>query len=151
MSESQATPTPLIGWDLSTPTQKTAEPAPMEQQRQALTANRVKRATALAQLASGEITTQELLRRACAEPELLKIRIHAIGSCLGDKPRATDRQLARVKKIVPGVERVANVGWLLDRRSGGRRFLAWLDAKTGNAPAWDGYPYRSNPTTGPNR
>lgn len=54
--------------------------------------------------------------------------------------------LARIQHLV-GVEmpvRHMTVAWLLDPRSGGRRFIAWLDAtQEFRSEPWSGFPYRS--------
>ena len=58
--------------------------------------------------------------------------------------KRTEAVIRKVSSVATGrIEaRQITVGWLLDPRSGGRRFAAWLDAlepKTG--PAWPGFPF----------
>jgi hypothetical protein len=54
--------------------------------------------------------------------------------------------LARIQDLL-GLEmpvRKMTVAWLLDRRAGGRRFMAWLDAtQKSRSEPWPGFPYRS--------
>lgn len=58
--------------------------------------------------------------------------------------KRTDAVIRKVSSVATGsIEaRQMTVGWLLDPRSGGRRFAAWLDAFEPKAgPAWPGFPF----------
>lgn len=56
----------------------------------------------------------------------------------------TDAMTSHIMSVtgVSVEQRKLTIGWVLDPRSGGRRFAAWLDAiATKDAPPWAGFPY----------
>ena len=88
----------------------------------------------------------DLLREA-ARPEakpLMKLSLRQVLLAQqGWGRRKTDAVIDHVS-AVSGARidrRKMTVGWLLDPRSGGRRFAAWLDAFEPKTKPWPGFPY----------
>ena len=123
----------------------------MGQVRSALAQARLARATALAGVAAGRFTVENVLDQACAATEhpLRRLRL---ASLLTAQPgvglRGAEKILTRVALLCgePDLDRkLMTVSWLLDRRAGGKRYLAWVDAHTGKASPWPGWPFTPAP------
>lgn len=108
------------------------------------------RADWLVSVGLGVVSVQEVIE-AASLPEnrpLLKITLAQLllaqpgwGS---ERTKAFIRRLRETLEVAPAVVPKPTIGWLLDGRTGGRRFLAWADALTPkDAPPWPGFPFAS--------
>lgn len=103
----------------------------------------------LVSLDAGVSTAVDLFVHACTSEgrPLLRLPLRQV---LLSQPKFGQARVTRTLdriQLVLGVEmpvRSMTVGWLLDSRSGGRRFMAWLDAtQILRSEPRPGFPYRS--------
>lgn len=104
----------------------------------------------LAQVTLGNIDVREVLAAAATPPgrPLLRIRLRALLMAMPGVGRATaDRQLLQLARIAGADPRDfnPNLSWLIDRRRGGRRYLALLDVLQPKTAPWPGYPWTAPP------
>lgn len=105
------------------------------------------RAEWLMLLHDGTVAPNDVVREA-AEPDaqpLLRLSIRQMLLAQEGWGRKTaEAVIGKVMAVTEGRmgPRQTALGWLLDRKSGGRRFAAWLDAFEPKAgPAWNGFPH----------
>lgn len=130
-----------------------AEPASsgLVEARSALMEARRTRAHGLVEVKLGRWTPERLLDEAATRPNhpLRRVKLSALlGAQAGWGTARVQRTLDRVRQVCGEPERPftdMNVSWLLDRRSGGRRYLAWLDAATPKTMPWSGWPFTPQP------
>ncbi|GAA4153738.1 hypothetical protein GCM10022286_00490 [Gryllotalpicola daejeonensis] len=125
-------------------------PQPVAQSYQL--AARRQRAAALLRVTAGEITVPDLIREACSEAgrPLLRLTLRQV---LLAQPKWTkgrvERTLIRLGQVLEadlGEHARLNLAWLVDPRSGGRRFTAFCDCLVpSQAPPWDGFPWTPRP------
>ncbi len=126
---------------------------PVETARAALTSARRYRAEWLMALAAGTVTTMDLLQQAATTQgrPLARLGLRQIlGATPGNGDATVRRKLALLADECgcPGLQvSRMTVGWLLDNRTQGRRFTAWLAAvEVGRRePAWPGFPFTDCP------
>lgn len=100
-------------------------------------------------ISQGIVSPTEVVCEA-AKPEgapLLKLKLHQLllaqPDCSLGKATARLSQALRVSSARSKPTDRPTVAWLLDRRSGGRRFAAWLDSETPKqGPPVEGFPFR---------
>lgn len=119
--------------------------------RERLARARRQRHQALADVALGHLTPHDVVV-AAAQPHgrpLLRIGIRPLlGSQPGWGNRTVNRFLDHLSGICPLPNRDIQIRWILDPRSGGRRFLAWLDTWRPQRPPWPDFPYTPPPAAG---
>lgn len=120
-------------------------------------AARETRAAALLSVRNGEMTPFDVLDWAATEEgrPLMKLSLYQLliaQEGWGDK-KAKDalRRLCEVLEIKVPDTTSLKIGWLLDPRSGGRRYLAWVDVieiRTKKIqPPWTGFPFTPAPAS----
>ena len=113
------------------------------------------RAETLAGLAVGRLNSEEVLDRAAERTDhpLRRLKLMDVLSAPNGVGLVTaTRLLDRVRRVLGEPDlpfKAMTISWLLDRRSGGRRYLAWLEATTRGAAPWPGWPYTPSPVDGP--
>lgn len=114
------------------------------------------RAAALLRLTQGTATLKEIIEEACTEHGRPLLRI-GLRQLLIAQPRVgakrADELLARTFAALE-MEAPARptLGWLLDARAGGRRFVAFCDVLVRRFEApWPGFPFAPNPSAQPPR
>lgn len=119
----------------------------MHDARVVLAAARRQRAEYLVSLAEGLLTPLDLVEAATSDSgrALRKIGLRQMHlNCQGWGRRRTDRLLAGLASrldLDPAGVQEKQVAWLIDPRSGGRRFLAWLDVQHEKTEGpWSGFP-----------
>lgn len=107
------------------------------------------RAEWLVSLDAGLLTSKDLFEEASAArgKHLLRIPLRQVLlSTKGIGEARATKVLDRIRRLL-GVSTPARdmtVGWLLDSRAGGRRFMAWVDATAEHrSEPWSGFPYSS--------
>lgn len=148
----------LPGWGTPAPdlAGKGGVPLPdTSRARTALASARRERAETIARVALGELDVHDVIEAATrpGNKALLALRLEKI---LGAQPEWGHRRVkaffAHIDAIVeaPPPTKGHQISWLLDRRSGGRRFLAWADAwHDRDRPPWPGFPHA--PWPGPDQ
>lgn len=143
--------TPAAAPTTSTPgtkvsTAKTVPPS-IDKARQALARARLLRGEYLVALASDLITAHDVVQAAMTDEgkPLRRISLRQLHlSSPGWGERRTKRLLSALSERLGASEKTQDmtIAWLIDPRSGGRRYLAWLDAQQPKAHApWPGFPY----------
>lgn len=119
---------------------------PIENARDALSAARRLRSEHLVALAEGTVTISDVVDTAITEDgaPLRRISLRQLHlSQAGWGERRTARLLSAIADRLGSTDhpRDMTVAWLIDPRSGGRRYLIWLDAQQAkdNKP-WTGFP-----------
>lgn len=113
------------------------------------------RAAALLRVRAGDNTPLDIIRYAATEKgrALNKLSVYQLliaQEGWGDK-RAKEaiRRLFEVLEMKPDDPTKIKIGWVLDPRSGGRRFLAWIDVMEIRSkkiqPPWTGFPFTPAP------
>lgn len=122
-------------------------PPSIEVAREALSAARRTRAEYLIALTEGLIDISDLLAFAVTEDGAPLRRI-SLRQLLLSQPGWGERRTARVLSALSDrlgtAERPKDmtIAWLIDPRSGGRRYLAWLDVRQAKSSApWPGFPF----------
>lgn len=120
---------------------------PIENARQALSAARLMRSEYLIALVEGLVTVEDVIEAAMADSGKPLRRI-SLRQLLLSQPgwgeRRTNRLLSVLADRLGAAERPKDmtVAWLIDPRSGGRRYLAWLDVQQAkNSVPWAGFPF----------
>lgn len=128
------------------------KPGGIHHARSALAQARQVRAQALAGLAVGRWAPEDVFDMATtrAEHPLRRLRLtQMLYAVPGIGPRTVTRILHTVAEVAGEPDkplREMTVSWLLDRRSGGKRYLAWIDTVTARREApWAGFPCAPNP------
>lgn len=113
----------------------------------ALANARMVRAAALAEVAEGRYTAEEMIARACdpdEDPALLRITLRELlASQQGWSLRTSSNVMRRMTEALG--EKPKTIAWLVDRRTGGKRWMAYLDATAERATPWPGYPWQPPP------
>lgn len=117
----------------------------------ALATARMIRAAALTEVAEGRYTAEEMIARACdpdENPALLRITLREL---LASQPGWGVRSASIVTRRMAEAlgEKPKTIAWLVDRRTGGKRWMAYLDATAERALPWAGYPWQPPPEVGP--
>lgn len=113
----------------------------------ALSRARVSRAAALTEVAEGKYTAEEMIQRCCdpdEDPALLRITVREL---LASQPGWSLRTASNVTNRMAEAlgEKPKTIAWLIDRRTGGKRWMAYLDATAERALPWTGYPWQPPP------
>lgn len=129
---------------------------PLEVANKARTEAREIRALALLRVRNGDMTPLDVLDAAATEVgrPLMKLSIYQLliaQEGWGDKKaKEAIRRLFEVLEMKPSDPTSLKVGWVLDPRSGGRRFLAWVDVIEIRSrkiqPPWTGFPFTPAPS-----
>lgn len=121
--------------------------------RSALQQARLVRAQALVEVKLGRWSLDRLIDEAGTRPghPLRRLKLSAVlGAQTGWGRGRVQRTLTQVRERCGEPERPfteMTVSWLLDRRAGGRRYLAWIDAATPKTTPWTGWPFTPQPRT----
>lgn len=129
----------------------------MATQRQALSAARLTRAEQLVAIAKGLLTPQHVVDTA-RRADWVALRSQSLQQLVVSVPGAGPRRWREVRGRLLGVlgakvsDKNLTVGWLLDPRAGGRRYLAFIDAmRPRREPPWPGFPWEPKPNSGRGR
>lgn len=124
--------------------------APVEQAREALDDARHLRARNLLRVTNGEQRALDVIlsAREAGGVALRQIKLRQL--LLAQPGVGRQRADAFLSAVASTLETSAdlgskNISWLIDPRSGGRRFLCWLDASTRQTAPWPGFPCAPNP------
>ena len=122
---------------------------PLWQANEARREAAVYRAEWLVDLDSSTSTVNDLFKAACTDNgrPLLRLPLRQVLLAEGRIGEAkVGRTLLRIQELL-GTEmpvRAMTVAWLLDSRTGGKRFMAWLDANQfQRSKPWPSFPYGS--------
>ena len=123
----------------------------MTPQRSALAAARRERAELLVDIAKGLLTPREFIDMA-RDPWWIALRRASLKQVIISEPdvgagrwrQVRDRMLDALDIKVP--DKYLTVGWVLDPRAGGRRYLALVDALRPREAPWPGFPWEPNPS-----
>ena len=122
----------------------TPPPTPLARANAARAQARRLRAEWLQAVTTGVVTCDDLIAHAATEQgrALRKISLRQLILSVDGAGNTTlhNRMQAMISLLGP-IPDNANIGWLIDSRSGGRRLLAWLDTQTPRLTPTDGFPY----------
>ena len=125
----------------------------MSTQRRALSAARLTRAEQLVAIAKGLLTPEDVVDTA-RRADWVALRSLSLQQLVLSVPEAGPRRWREVRDRLLGVlgaklsDKDLTVGWLLDPRAGGRRYLAFIDAmRPRREPPWPGFPWEPDPAS----
>lgn len=119
----------------------------IETARTALVDARRLRAEYLVAVATGLVTVHDVVRASATETgkPLRRISLRQLHlSSEGWGERRTARLMSALAERIGGSETPHDktIAWLIDPRSGGRRYLAWIDVqRSKNSAPWAGFPF----------
>jgi hypothetical protein len=112
------------------------------------------RGAALVAVAGGESTVRDVILAACTEDGKPLTRVTLRQLLMAQPGWGPDRAAKALEHTLttlgnPEVnQRKLTIAWLLDKRAGGRRFMAFCDALYPRASApWPGFPFAARPNT----
>jgi hypothetical protein len=122
---------------------------------QAAAAARMVRAKLLIQIADSDnpTTAVDALHAAVGTEGKPILRISIRDILLAQPGWGEERTARTIRQILDNLQipepksRKMTIGWLLDRRAGGRRFMAFADALRVKDLPWAGFPHTKRPTT----
>jgi hypothetical protein len=122
----------------------------MSPQREAARAANALRGEMLEAIYDGVLTPTDVVLHAADptnRPLLSMLLLDILSVAPGVSEPASRRRLHRLAATLELREDLTgkSIGWLLDRRAGGRRLLAWLDAEQPRLPPWPGFPWTPQP------
>jgi hypothetical protein len=122
----------------------------MSSQRRALSAARQARAEMLLEISAGRLTPIEFVDMA-RDASWVALRRESLREVIVSAPFLGARRWREIRDRMLGVldveasDKDLTVGWLLDPRAGGRRYLAFIDAMRTREPPWPGFPWEPGP------
>lgn len=132
-------------------------PVSLEVANEARRAAREARAVALLRVRNGDMTPLDVINAAATEEgrPLMKLSIYQLliaQEGWGDKKaKEAIRRIFEVLEMKQSDATSLKVGWVIDPRSGGRRFLAWVDVIEIRSrkvqPPWMGFPFTQSPAS----
>lgn len=125
----------------------------IQRARAALGEARLLRSEYLVSVASGLLEPNDVIDAACTEEGTALRRINLvqlITSVPGVGKARAMRRLSEVSVRLGVAEDMSkkNIGWLIDPRAQGRRFLVWLDTEQPKTTPWPGFPVAPRPKGG---
>lgn len=135
---------------------RTPPPVALAVANQARAAARRYRAEWLVAVNQELVTPLDVVTQA-AEDEGRPLRRLSVRQLLAAQPgwgeARVSAAIARLRSVLAEQTRAQgelSVGWLIDNRSNGRRFLGWLDAVhvARDTPPWAGFPFTAQPAAG---